>query len=178
MPEAGPPGTNVLFLREAQIRQAQDMLFLAARDFAGCADAVLQAHGLGRAHHRALHFIAREPGLPVSDLLVALGVTKQSLSRVLAPLLAADMVRQSAGVSDRRQRLLTLTEAGVALERALFEHQKERLVQAYRDAGGVAVDGFRRVMRGIMGDAARAMLDAKADLPGMPAQTAARTRVV
>ena len=167
MPDTAAPGTNVLFLREAQIRHAQDMFFLANRDFAGCADAVLREHGLGRAHHRALHFIARDPGLPVGDLLSVLGVTKQSLARVLAPLIAQDLVRQSAGRADRRQRLLTLTEAGTALERALFERQRERLLAAYRDAGGPAVEGFRRVMRGVMGPAARAMLDAPAAAPAI-----------
>jgi DNA-binding MarR family transcriptional regulator len=167
MPDTAAPGTNVLFLREAQIRHAQDMFFLASRDFAGCADAVLRAHGLGRAHHRALHFIARDPGLPVGDLLAVLGVTKQSLARVLAPLVGQDLVRQSAGRADRRQRLLTLTEAGTALERALFECQRERLLVAYREAGGPAVEGFRRVMRGVMGPAARAMLDAPAAAPAV-----------
>ena len=53
--------------------------------------------------------------------------------------------------------------------------QRERLLAAYREAGGPAVDGFRHVMRGVMGPPARAMLDAKAEaLP--PAPT--RTRVV
>ena len=174
MPEAGPPGTNVLFLREAQIRQAQDMFFLAWRDFAGCGDEVLEQHGLGRAHHRALHFIARDPGLTVSDLLAVLGVTKQSLARVLAPLLAQELVRQSVGRSDRRQRLLTLTDAGATLERALFERQRERLLSAYREAGGPAVEGFRRVMRGVMGHSARTMLDAIAE----PAAPPVRGRMV
>jgi DNA-binding MarR family transcriptional regulator len=174
MPEAGAPGTSVLFLREAQIRQAQDMFFLAWRDFAASADPVLQAHGLGRAHHRALHFIARDPGLTVSDLLAVLGVTKQSLARVLAPLLVQGFVNQGTGRSDRRQRLLTLTESGMALERALFDRQRETLIAAYRDAGGPAVDGFRRVMLGIMGAPARAALDAKGETPPL----AARPRVI
>ena len=175
MPEAGAPGTNVLFLREAQIRQAQDMFFLAWRDFAGCVDPVLQAHGLGRAHHRALHFIARDPGLTVTDLLGVLGVTKQSLARVLAALLERGFVQQAVGRSDRRQRLLTLTEPGAALERALFERQREKLIAAYREAGGPSVEGFRRVMGGIMGSTARTMMAAT---PDAPAPVQARPRVV
>ena len=163
MPETALPGMNVLFLREAQIRQAQDLFFLAGRDLAACVDPVLGTHGLGRAHHRALHFIGRSPGLSVSDLLVALGVTKQSLSRVLAPLVAQGLVKQAAGRSDRRQRLLSLTEAGVALERALFECQRERLTTAYREAGAAAVEGFRQVMRGVMAPAGRAALDARVE---------------
>ena len=158
MPEAGP-GSSLLFLREEQLRQAQDMLFMAWRDFAGTVDPVLEAHGLGRAHHRALHFIARTPGLTVTDLLTLLGVTKQSLSRALAPLLAQGLVEQTPGRNDRRQRLLQLTPAGASLERALFDRQRERLLAAYREAGGPAVEGFRRVLRGLMSQGARAMLE-------------------
>jgi DNA-binding MarR family transcriptional regulator len=161
MPDTAP-GTSVLFLREAQIRQAQDLFFLAARDLAACVDPVLAAHGLGRAHHRALHFIGRSPGLSVSDLLAALGITKQSLARVLVPLVTQALVHQATGRSDRRQRLLSLTEAGGALERALFECQRERLIAAYREAGADAVEGFRQVMRGLMAPAGRAALDARA----------------
>src|SRR5277367_1985447 len=101
MPEPAAPGASLLFLREEQIRRAQDLFFLASRDLAAAADPVLRAHGLGRAHHRALHFIGRSPGLTVSDLLAVLGVTKQSFARVLAPLLENNLVRQAAGRADR-----------------------------------------------------------------------------
>jgi len=156
---AAPAGASLLFLREAQIREAQDMLFLAWRDFTASADPLLEAAGLGRAHHRALHFIARSPGLPVSELLGVLDITKQSLARVLAALQERGLVTLAAGRADRRQRLLRLTEAGAALERTLFERQRERLLLAYRDAGGNAVDGFRRVLRALMGKDAQAWLD-------------------
>jgi len=159
MPETGAAGTSLLFLREEQMRQAQDMFFLAWRDFSGSVDPVLAARGLGRAHHRALHFIGRQPGLTVTDLLSLLCVTKQSLSRVLAVLVEQELVEQAPGRQDRRQRRLSLTESGVALERLLFDRQRERLITAYREAGGPAVDGFRRVMRGLMGNAARKTLD-------------------
>ena len=152
-------GGTLLFLREAEIRAAQDLLFFAYRDFTGAADALLEELNLGRAHHRALHFIGRNPGMPVGDLLAILRITKQSLSRVLNELVEAGYVAQTQGRADRRQRLLTLAEPGIALERRLFERQRERLAAAYRDAGGVAVDGFRRVMRGIMDQAARSYLD-------------------
>ena len=154
------PASNLLFLREEQIRVAQDMLFLAWRDFAGAADGLLAEVELGRAHHRALHFIGRNPGMTVGDLLAVLRITKQSLGRVLATLVEQGLVQQSPGRGDRRQRLLTLTESGAALERALFERQRDLLTTAYREAGGPAVDGFRRVLRGIMGRAARTYVDA------------------
>lgn len=154
-----PAGASLLFLREEQLRLAQDLLFFAYRDFTGAADAMLEELGLGRAHHRALHFIGRNPGMSVGELLAILRITKQSLARVLTQLVEQGYVAQSPGRSDRRQRLLTLTEAGRALERRLFERQRERLAAAYREAGGPAVEGFRRVMRGIMGPEARAYVE-------------------
>jgi len=154
-----PAGANLLFLREEELRSAQDLLFFAYRDFTRAADEVLEGLGMGRAHHRALHYIGRNPGLPVSDLLSILRITKQSLARVLNMLVEEGYVTQQQGQVDRRQRLLTLTETGETLERQLFDRQRERLAAAYREAGAGAVDGFRRVMRGIMDDEARLYLD-------------------
>ena len=156
---APQPGAALLFLREEQMRLAQDLLFFAYRDFTNAADIILVELGLGRAHHRALHFIGRNPGMTVGDLLTILRITKQSLARVLNELVAKGYVAQAPGRQDRRQRLLTLTAEGHALERRLFERQRERLAAAYREAGGPAVEGFGRVMRAIMDPAARAYLD-------------------
>lgn len=152
-------GASHLFLREEQMRQAQDLLFFAYRDFTAAADRVLDELGLGRAHHRAIHFIARTPGITVGDLLAILRITKQSLARVLTALVDQKYVAQSRGMSDGRQRHLTLTDEGKALERLLFERQREILATAYSDAGAPSVDGFRRVMRGIMDTDTRALLD-------------------
>jgi DNA-binding MarR family transcriptional regulator len=150
---------GLLFLREEELRQAQDMIFFANRDLVATADAMLAEMGFGRAHHRALHFIGRNPNLPVGDLLQILGITKQSLARVLGPLVQNGFVAQTPGRNDRRQRLLALTPQGTALERKLFDLQRERLTAAFREAGGPAVEGFRRVLRGMMKDEARHYLD-------------------
>ena len=160
LPSAARPAPD-----EAAMRQAQDLLFFAYRDFTNAADVILTEMGFGRAHHRALHFIGRNPGITVSDLLNILRITKQSLARVLGGLVERGYVAQSPGRDDRRQRLLSLTPSGQALERRLFERQRERLAAAYRAAGPAAVDGFRAVTCGIMDDAARAYLDAHHDAP-------------
>jgi DNA-binding MarR family transcriptional regulator len=153
-----PAGRNLLFLREAELRLAQDLLFFGYRDFTAGADAILAGLGMGRAHHRVLHFVGRRPGITVGELLGILGITKQSLGRVLTPLIDDGYVTQAPGRSDRRQRLLSLTPKGAALERSLFDRQRETVMQAYREAGPQAVEGFRRVMRGLMGPDARAAL--------------------
>lgn len=146
-PPEAPAGHGLLFLREEQLRAAQELLFFAYRDFAGLVDPVLAEAGLGRAHHRALHLVGVRPGINVSELLGLLRVTKQSLSRVLGQLLAEGYVEQRRGTADRREKHLHLTDRGRALERCLFEHQREKLVAAFSEAGFAAVDGFRRVLR-------------------------------
>ena len=146
--------------READMRLAQDLMFFAYRDFTNAADVILEELGFGRAHHRALHFIGHNPGITVSDLLLILRITKQSLARVLGALVERGYVAQSPGREDRRQRLLTLTSAGEALERRCFESQHERLAPAYREAGPAAVEGFRRVMQAVMDGSARAYIEA------------------
>jgi DNA-binding MarR family transcriptional regulator len=151
-----PADSNVA---DADIRLAQDLLFFAYRDFTNAADVILEELGLGRAHHRALHFIGRNPGIAVSELLAILRITKQSLARVLNDLLSRDYVAQAAGTTDRRQRRLSLTAQGRALERRLFERQRARLQAAWHSAGPQAVDGFRQVMRAIMDEAARDYLE-------------------
>jgi DNA-binding MarR family transcriptional regulator len=152
-------GRNLLFLREEELRLAQDLLFFGYRDFTAGADAILAELGMGRAHHRVLHFVGRRPGITVGELLGILGITKQSLGRVLTPLIDDGFVIQAAGQADRRQRLLSLGARGAALERQLFERQRDTVMRAYREAGPHAVEGFRRVMRGLMGEDAREALD-------------------
>jgi DNA-binding MarR family transcriptional regulator len=141
---------NPLFLRDEELRQGIEMLFFAYRDFTAEPDAILAEIGLGRAHHRVIYFVGRYPGMTVSDLLGILQITKQSLSRVLGQLVREAYITQAKGTEDRRQRLLTLTERGRELERQLTANQRARIARAYREAGADAVEGFRKVMLGIM----------------------------
>jgi DNA-binding MarR family transcriptional regulator len=141
---------NPLFLREEELRQGIELLFYAYRDFTSEPDAMLASYGFGRAHHRVIYFVGRHPEMTVTELLGILKITKQSLSRVLSQLIAQGFVTQRAGERDRRQRLLGLTEKGVELERQLSENQRARVARAYREAGAQAVEGFRKVMLGII----------------------------
>ncbi len=107
-----------------------ELLFFAYRDFVGDPDRILANIGFGRAHHRVLHFVDRQPGLTIAELLDILRITKQSLSRVLKELLDQNYVEQRAGVSDRRQRLLYPTPEGRRLARDLARLQTERFTRA------------------------------------------------
>src|ERR1700759_4024002 len=88
----GQAGASHLFLREEQMRQAQDLLFFAYRDFTGAADRPLEELAPAPAHQRPLHFVGRNPGITVGELLAILRITKQSLARVLSALIEKDYV--------------------------------------------------------------------------------------
>lgn len=137
---------QLLFLTDEQLRQGIELLFFAYRDFTGDPDAVLAERGYGRAHHRAIHFIKRRPGITIAGLLEILGVTKQSLNRVLRQLVDDGLVISKTGTKDRRQRHLRLSPAGEELERQLSDPQRARFRRAYSEAGPEAVAGFRAVL--------------------------------
>ena len=137
---------QLLFLTDEQLRQGIEMMFFAYRGFTAYPDRILSEHNYGRAHHRAIHFIGRKPGLTVSELLDILGVTKQSLNRVLRELVNNGLVESRIGKQDRRQRNLHLTAEGKALEKELSNAQRQKMRKAYSAAGPEAVQGFRTVL--------------------------------
>lgn len=155
----GSSRASPLFLREPEIRRGIELLYFGYSNMIRGADAILDERGLGRAHHRALYFIARQPGLAVSDLLRLLAITKQSLSRVLADLVSRGLVAQQVGTSDRRQRLLRLTAEGAELEGLLFDAMRDRMATAYAQAGQQAVGGFWAVLAGLIPVQDRPMVD-------------------
>ncbi|WP_444454984.1 MarR family winged helix-turn-helix transcriptional regulator [Rhodobacter capsulatus] len=151
MADTGAPGgETLLFLTDEQLRKGIEAMFFAYRGFTADPDRILDQHDYGRAHHRAIHFINREPGLTVTTLISVLGVTKQSLNRVLRTLIDDGLVESRVGRRDKRERHLYLTEKGAVLERELSEAQRVRMRAAYRAAGPQAVAGFRQVLEAMM----------------------------
>ncbi len=166
-------GLHHLYLRDEDLRLGIELLFYAYRDFTAEPDRMLDDIGLGRAHHRAIYFVGRYPGINVGELLAILRITKQSLSRVLGELVRKGYISQRPGNVDRRQRRLELTEMGAALERKLSENQRRRIAAAYRAAGPNAVEGFRRVMLGLIDERDRGKVAGEPVRP-MPATAARR----
>ena len=123
-----------------------ELLFFAYRDFTADADVILLEYGFGRAHHRVLHFVARNPGLRVADLLEILKITKQSLARVLKQLLDQNIITQKAGKQDRRERRLYATAQGTALMQRLSTPQCERINKALAAAGPESSDIVKKFL--------------------------------
>jgi DNA-binding MarR family transcriptional regulator len=132
--------------RDASTFDLIELLFFAYRDFVGDADEILAKFGFGRAHHRVLHFVNRNPGMKVAELLDILRITKQSLGRVLKQLLDEGYVEQKEGATDRRHRLLFVTAKGEALALRLAALQTARIGGALADIGVDGRDTIRRFL--------------------------------
>ena len=129
-----------------QLTEAVELMFFVYRDFISDPDKLLAEHGFGRAHHRVLHFIGRQPGLSVAELLDILAITKQSLARVLRDLLQAGYVQQTMGQHDRRKRLLTLSPKGHRLHAQLLAPQQKRFLRAIAKSERGTVEAWRNFM--------------------------------
>lgn len=137
-----------------------ELLFFAYRDFTGDPDAVLAQYGFGRAHHRVLHFVHRNPGLRVANLLEILKITKQSLARVLKQLVGEGFITQKAGAEDRRERLLYATLKGARLAERLTTLQVKRIEAALQAAGPDAEAATKRFLLAMISEEDRAQVEA------------------
>jgi DNA-binding MarR family transcriptional regulator len=129
---------DINFSADARAVSLVELLFFAYRDFVADPDHLLEGLGFGRAHHRVLHFVGRNPGITVAGLLDILQITKQSLARVLKELIDKGYVTQREGEEDRRQRLLHLSPTGEALRRKLMAPQLVRFQRAVFESGCTA----------------------------------------
>ena len=141
---------QILFLTDEQLRLGIEAMFFAYKGITIDPDNILKNYSYGRAHHRAIHFINSYPGTTVNNLLQILGVTKQSLNRVLRSLIMDGLVEVNIGKIDKRQRNLILTTKGKDLENKLSISQRDRMRLAYKAAGPDAVAGFRTVLEYIV----------------------------
>lgn len=159
MTESFPSASR--FQGEEALRETMELLFFAYRDFTAGPDEVLADYGFGRAHHRVIYFVGRHPGITVGDLLRILGITKQSLARVLGDLLDGGLVVQEPDARDRRKRRLILAPPGIELERRLTAGQMAHLRAAMAEAGPQAAAGFRAVLRLLVNQGDRARFPAR-----------------
>ena len=135
--------------RQAELREAIEQFFFGYRAFTTPPDRLLEAWGLGRVHHRVLYFVARQPGITVTELQGVLGVSKQALNGPLRQVAEAGLVGSAADASDKRVRRLHLTDKGGQLEAALTGTQVEMLEKVFARLGTDAELAWKQVMQAL-----------------------------
>ncbi len=146
IPAVRPRTTGQDALTERPAYDLIELFFFAYRDFVSDPDRILDEYGFGRAHHRVLHFVDRNPGLTIAELLDILRITKQSLNRVLKELLDKDFIESRMGTSDRRQRLLFATAKGHDLAIKLARLQTRRIMRALAELDAEGKEAVSRYL--------------------------------
>ena len=78
---------ELLYLKDDQIKEFIEKLFVAYRESFSDTKSTLNKHSLGLAHHKVILLLSLYDGITVSDLIKKLKITKQSLNRVLNDLI-------------------------------------------------------------------------------------------
>ena len=159
---------NPLYLREEELDHGLELLYFAGRQLHADA-APLRAEGaMDEIDHQALFMVERHPGVTLAELCTLLGVSKQTLSRHLKQLAQVGLIDQESSASDRRKRLLRLTDKAAGLLVRVHTMQKRRLRLAFKSAGATAVEGFQRVLLDLVGEPRRELLRRRAAGAGAP----------
>lgn len=119
-----------------------ELVYFVHLQMADIADQVLVEHGLGRPHHRVLHFAARAPGITVGSLMSLLRISNQALSRTTNQLMGMGLLEQRYSAEDRRVRQNHLTPDGQALLRALTARQLALIGDAQAHLSAAEVEGM------------------------------------
>jgi len=141
---------NLLYLRDDQIKDCIQLLLYAYRETFSDPNEILKKNSLGAAHYRTLHLIERNQGISVSELLVKLKITKQSLSRVLRDLKKSKIIKQIKDQNDSRRKLLYLDQIGEKFYNEVFETQKKRIFNALKNSDSESVLRFKEVLKKII----------------------------
>ncbi|MEQ8346686.1 MAG: MarR family transcriptional regulator [Sneathiellaceae bacterium] len=133
--------------------------FFAHRRATAAADGLLAEHGLNRTQFRALFFTGRLPGLTVGQLIDILGLTQQAVSRALGQLIDQGLIEQQSGRADRRQRHLSLSAAGTALQAEVVDRQAAVIQEAMDKVGPAPAQGYIATLEAMLGIDERALVD-------------------
>ncbi len=147
-PPSGRQGWQAI--KNSAVQQAaMEAFFFGYQAFTAKPDEMLAKRGLSRVHHRILFFIAKYPGLNMTELLRYLGVSKQALNTPLRQLMEMNLVLSEAAPDDKRKRLLGFTPEGAKLEQALRREQARLLQRVFGEMGEEAVQGWLEVNRAL-----------------------------
>jgi DNA-binding MarR family transcriptional regulator len=143
---------DYLYLRENNIKEIIELMLEAYTNSYSDPYDILKKNSFGKAHHRLICTVDTHPGIKVAELIKKLKITKQSLSRVLQELIKKDIITQSKGDKDGRQRLLYLTDKGKKISNEIFDKQKKRILEAFKESDSNEVLNFKKVLQKIIGN--------------------------
>ena len=143
---------ELLYLKDEQIKEFIEKLFLSYRDTFSDSKTVLNKYSLGIAHNKVLHIVSSHKGITIGGLLNKLKITKQSLNRVLRDLIKYNAITIKKGEVDSRRRRIFLNEKGKKLFNEIFLEQKKRIYNALKNSDSDSVIKFKNVLSRIVNE--------------------------
>ena len=141
---------ELLYLKDEQLKDLIEKLFISYRETFSDAKKVLDKHSIGLAHHKVIHLLSMYQGISISELLKKLKVTKQSLNRVLKDLIKLEIVSFKKDDQDTRVKHVFLNEKGKKLFNEVFDLQKKRIYNALLKSSSEEVINFDNVLSKII----------------------------
>ena len=143
---------ELLYLKDAQLKDLIEKLFTSYRESFSDARKVLDKYSIGIAHHKVLHLVSMYEGITISGLLQKLKITKQSLNRVLKDLIKLDVIFFLKGQQDTRVKHIFLNNKGKEIFDKIFTAQKKRLHNALLNSSSEQVLNFDNVLTKIINE--------------------------
>ena len=138
---------ELLYLKDEQIKEFIEKLFLSYRDTFSDSKSVLDKYSLGIAHNKVLHILSSYEGITIGELLAKLKITKQSLNRILRDLIKIDLINFKKDSKDTRVKHVYLNEKGKKIFNEIFTMQKKRIYDALLSSSAKEVVNFNNVLK-------------------------------
>ena len=141
---------ELLYLKDDQLKDLIEKLFIGYRETFADSKKVLEKYSIGLAHQKVIHLISMYEGISISELLVKLKITKQSLNRVLKDLFKEELIIFKKDDQDTRIKHLYLNDKGKKIFNEIFETQKKRIYNALLNSSSEEVINFDSVLKKII----------------------------
>ena len=141
---------ELLYLKDEQIKEFIEKLFLSYRDTFLDSKVVLNKYSLGIAHNKVIHILSNNKGITIGELLNKLKITKQSLNRILRDLIKIDLIKYERDSKDTRVKHVYLNDKGKKIFDEIFSIQKKRIYKALLNSSAKEVVNFNNVLKKII----------------------------
>ncbi len=143
---------KLLYLKDQELKQYIEKIFVGYRETVSDAKKILDKYSIGVAHNKVIHLVSLYEGITISELLMKLKITKQSLNRVLKDLIELKAVKFKKDDTDTRVKHVFLTEEGIRLFNEIFLVQKKRIYNAFLNSESSEVISFNKVLKKIINE--------------------------
>ena len=138
---------ELLYLKDEQIKEFIEKLFLSYRDTFSDSKDVLSKYSLGISHNKVIHILSIYKGITIGELLNKLKITKQSLNRILRDLIKINVIDYKKNSKDTRIKHVYLNEKGERIFNEIFAKQKKRVYSAFLSSSAKEVVHFNNVLK-------------------------------